>query len=180
VLALLPPSAPLAAPKRTRRRVDGQSAELQRLLAEVLKDSEEARASVLDNTSRLYRVHPERRMHQLISSPNGSVLAPEFCDLTDAPLGEPTSSSEGSPQESIASFADDTFNAPASAMDSSQAHVSVYNDADTHYMVVELTCKDRYALLFDTVCTITDAGCVSHRLVPSPSERIFVCNMRTS
>lgn len=149
--------------------MDGQSAELQTLLAEVLQDSEEARASVFDKRNRLSRVHPERRMHQLISSPDGHTLAPEFYNLTDAPLGESTSSSEDTSHESIASLAEDSFNAPASAMDSSQANVSVYNDPDTHYMVVELTCHDRYALFFDTVCAITDAGCVSYRLVPSPS-----------
>ena len=139
-----------------------QSAELQTLLAEVLKDSEEARAAVFDKRSRLSRVHPERRMHQLISSPDrgfaGRALAPEFYDPTDYPSVETTSSSEGTSQESAASLAD-ASSAHASATDAPiQPNVSVYDDADTHYMVVELTSQDRYALFFDTVCTITDAG----------------------
>lgn len=36
--------------------------------------------------------------------------------------------------------------------------VAVYKDDETGYIMVDLQSQDRLALLFDTVCTITDCG----------------------
>ncbi|KAI3966915.1 hypothetical protein MKW92_046242 [Papaver armeniacum] len=83
------------------------------------------------------RVHTERRLHQLMQAD----MDYEISCSKDGNAGGSSSSSCGNMRRSSSSIV---------------TEVSIENCKEKGYSVVNVRCKDRPKLLFDTVCTLTD------------------------
>ncbi|TKW11408.1 hypothetical protein SEVIR_6G231800v4 [Setaria viridis] len=114
---------------------------VKRLLRHVLRGSSRDKKAARAAVSAAGAEHAQRRLHQMMHADRGSARRGGAGDRDDGEGGEASDDDEGG---------------AASRGGSGRPVVEVVDCAERGYTLVNVRCRDRPKLLFDTVCTLTD------------------------